>query len=628
MRVNLAYLATDQVHEESLGLALVARARIATVDRLSVILVTDIVGSTPLARAAGGRWPRILGRHRLLLEEASARHGGTMASDTGDGLIIVFPSLTSAVVAAVECQRGLTIEPWPEGLEVQVRMAIHRGAVGQSQGRFVGVGLHEGARLAAMAGAGQVLVSGDSIEGLPAGVDAVDLGNHLVRDFPTPVRLWLLEAPGLARMGPVDVADPSRTSERLVGRSEAILALRDLLTVHRIVTIVGPGGSGKTTLGLAVAMTHPGEVDAVDVATVPPELVATAVFDAVAMRRLGAAAPADVATLIGHRRLLLVIDNAERRLEPVARLVEGLVRACPNVTVLVTSREPLGLAAEWPWPLPLLKLPDAVELFVRRARRVRPVFAPSPPDRRVVEEICEQVGRLPLAIELAASRTRSLGLGDIAARLANQMGLLVSTERGGPARHRSMEAAIRWSTDLLSLRESTLLGLLACFADGASLAGLQAAAGDTSDVDLIDDLDDLIAKSLVEASGFGGRQLRYRLLEPVRQFALARLGDDEERAARDRLAGWVLELARRIAPDPATLTPRWRDTLDAEQGNIAQSVTHLIDRGNTSGALLVVGAFGYYWLARGSRRGLLLTDEALQAAVWDRTAPRSSLQPS
>jgi class 3 adenylate cyclase/tetratricopeptide (TPR) repeat protein len=356
------------------------------------VLFTDIVGSTPLAEAAGDDYPRLLVRHRDLLEAAVRRHEGAMAAREGDGCLATFASPSSAVAAAVAGQRALGAEPWPDGLAVRVRMVVHHGDVIDLAGEPVGLALHHAARMLSCAGAGDVIVSSDAAPLVtPAdGVELVDAGTHRLRDLPRPVQLRVA-ADGLP---PPDPASPSVPVDVLIGRDREVAEVCAALAGHRLVTITGPGGSGKTRLAQAVAeqwrASGPESPCWVDLAGLSdPTLVPAAALSAVTGERVDD--PLVVLTrVLGRRRALVVLDNCEHVAAGVVPVVEAVNRGCPGVRLLATSRARLGCAGEAERQLAPLAVPDdaalvsddpavlagypGVELFAVRARNARPGF--------------------------------------------------------------------------------------------------------------------------------------------------------------------------------------------------------------------------------------------------------------
>jgi predicted ATPase/class 3 adenylate cyclase/tetratricopeptide (TPR) repeat protein len=586
------------------------------------ILLTDMVGSTRVARALGEDWPVLLARHFGVLSAAAHECNGVVASNTGDGLLMLFPTIGEAVRAAVVGQRRLAGEPWSQSASAEARMAIHRGVAVQTAIGYVGVGLHEAARLTALATGGQVLVSGPrpTAEELPDGVGIADLGFHAVRDFASPVELFAVVADGLRPIRRPSGGKDVTLDEPLIGRSKDISAVAGLIDESPLVTLVGPAGVGKTTLAMAVASQRVGEVVAVDLATVTasamPGVLADAIGALAGLDALGA-----ISGQIGERRLLLLLDNAEHVLDVLSGLVVRLRRDCPNLTILVTSREPLRVSGEALWTTSPLALEDAVALFVQRGRRVQRASADMSADAPSMKRVCEKLGGLPLAIELAAARTRSMSVADLEAHLHNQMRLLALSDRQHPSRYQTMRAAIESSVELLEAGERQLLGRLSMFADGAPLAGILQVASDRLDHEVIDDLDELVTKSLVEISALDGRPLRYRMLEPIRQFAAELLTPEERQASRAAAAQWIVELTRDGRVGQSTDTTMWRHVLDAERVNIAQAVSHLIDTSDVTGALRIVGSLGFYWFSRGSAQGIELTQAALSAMTGDEPAP-------
>jgi len=423
-----------------------------------------------------------------------------------------------------------------------------------------------------------------------------------------------------------------------VGRDTEVAEVGKLLDDGRLVTLVGPGGSGKTRLavesGSRLADRMPDGVWMVELAGVsdPGDLASTVL--AVLAKDwplLGSAMPAarpGAGTMpaardatdrllyqLRSRRLLLILDNCEHLVDGAAKLADAVLAGCPGVQVLATSREALGLTGEALYPVPPLALPaagasldevapcSAVRLFVDRASAVRPGFAVDPTNAADVIEVCQRLDGLPLAIELAAARMRSLTVGQIAARLDDRFRLLDSGNRAALPRHRTLRAVVEWSWDLLTEQEAVLARRLAVFAGGATLPAIERVCGPLAG-DVLDVLAALVDKSLVEAvdtaSGVGG-EVRYRMLETIRAYALERLADSGELdAVRDAHAAYHLELAERAEPrlrGPDQLP--WLERLTEEHDNISGALRHAIDRGEADQAVRFVAALGWFWSLRG-----------------------------
>jgi predicted ATPase/tetratricopeptide (TPR) repeat protein len=568
------------------------RARVSVLGDAGVLL-TDIEGSTSLLRSLGDQYTDVLLRHNELLREAVTDHDGMEVGSEGDSMAAVFPSGPHAAVrAAVAAQRALGTEPWPGDRPVRVRMGVHLGAAELIDNSAVGLAIHESARIRNTAHGGQIVLSDDAARAvridLAPDVELIDLGRHEVRDLVGRQRLWQVVGPELLTGFPplrAIVRRPTpRSNTAFVGRVAELYELLDAIDQPGLVTIVGAGGTGKTRLAYEVG----DRVDTIDdimvlelAAIDRGELVAPALSDAVGSE--------DPATAIGERRALLIVDNCEPVIDAVAAVVAGLVQRCPRLTVLATSRVPLELSGEKVWRTPTLTPTDAGALFTHRAQLAAPGV---PLDTAAVEQVCARLDGIPLAIELAAARLRSLPIDDLPGRLDRQMELLTGGPRDRP-RHRTMRSTLDWSIEQLDDDEVAVLRRASVFRGGFTPEAAGAVLALPSPVDVDSALDALVTQSLIEFSPAAGR---YGLLEPVRQYVGPLLEDaDESELVGEAHARWVLRLVR-----PATLglvadLRTWTARLDAEGANIDRAITFALDHGLDELALRMVGHLGYYW---------------------------------
>jgi predicted ATPase len=553
------------------------------------ILMTDLEGSTAHLRALGDDYAAVLGQHHTIVRGALEKEDGLEVGSEGDSFAAVFPGTAGALRAAVAIQRGFKEADWPDA-PWRVRIAIHAGPVGMTEAGAVGMSLHEAARIRAVVHGGQVVMSDAARhaidEPVPAEIALSDLGLHTVRDFDAPVRLHQVRAPGLTAefpplrtMSSRDVPVP-RTP--FIGRTDELAELLDALGRGRLVTIAGPGGSGKTRLAFETA--RRAEFESVAVAelagTRDPSQVAAEVA-----RVVGARLPDDIASAIGQRDLLLVIDNCEHVLPAIGTLASRLLDACDGLVVLATSREPLGLAGETVWLAPQLQPDDAVTLFRARA-------AGSAEDDELVRAACERLARMPLAIELAAARVRSVPLDDLVARLDDQLRLLTAGTRDIP-RQQTMRATLDWSHDLLTPTEQTVFRRLGVFAGGFTLEAAEAVAARPSDVDVLDALDGLVLKSLVDLPP---ETRRYSMLEPVRQYAIERLHEaGEEEVVGERHAIWASHAAAEGGRKVFTAEQRrWTAVLRAERENFGAAIRWAVDHGRPPIAIDLLTALAWF----------------------------------
>ena len=433
-------------------------------------LFTDIEGSTRLLRAVGPvRYTELLARHGELIRAAIEAHGGTVVGTEGDALFAAFDRPRDGVAAAVDGQRALAAEPWPDGQHVWVRMGIHTAEATSTSEGYVGVGVHRAARISAAGHGGQILVSQATHDLLLD--DAfehgfVDLGEHRLKDLTESQRLFQLAADGLPeRFPPLRTLDARLTNlptqaTLLVGREREVAELVAQLRRSEVhcLTLTGPGGSGKTRLALAVAAEvaadYPNGVFFVPLAAVTDtSLVLAEVAQAIGVNE---SAGQDLGAFLAGKHLLLVVDNLEHLVEAASDLAR-LLAAAPRLKILATSRERLRVAAEQAYPVAPLGRSGAVALFIERARSVEPDFDPSPDEMQVIGAICIRLDGLPLAVELAAARVGSLPLGAILGRLEQPLKLLKGGQRDAPDRHQALERTLAWSYDLLGPDERRLV---------------------------------------------------------------------------------------------------------------------------------------------------------------------------
>lgn len=617
---------------------------------------TDIEGSTKHAHALGTqRWRDVLVAHAAVVREAALRHGGIEVRTEGDSFFLAFRSAGQAVAAAADAQRGLAQQAWPHGASVRVRIGMHTGENAvpgdtDSGADYVGYDVHRAARVAAAANGGQVLLSsatrtlvGDQ---LPQGVTLRDLGEHRMKDLPQPDRLWQLvidglpdepAAPRTLSAAPNNLA-PQLTS--FVGRRKELAEARALLERSRLLTLVGPGGTGKTRLSIEIAsQTMSGFADGVWVARLAPvsdpDLVPSTIANAMGLVVPPGRTPLDhVTDHLRERQALLVLDNFEQVVSAAGDVARILLE-CPRVKVIVTTRIALRIAGEQEYPVPPLALPDpadlrevaelaraeAVQLFVERARAARPDFGLTEENARAVVGLVAQVDGLPLAIELAAARVKVLPPQAILERLASGLGILQSSARDLPARQQTLRGAIAWSYDLLDDGLRRLFHRLSVFRGGAALEQIEEVCGPAGEVgrDIFDGVAELVDHSLLRRIESGGTA-RFAMLETIREYAYERLAESGEAAAVEvRHARAYLALAERQASE--LLGPKQKELLDrleTEQGNLRAALDicshpgcadaaacscgptqHAVDAERVEISLRLASALWRFWQMRG-----------------------------
>ena len=596
-------------------------------------LFSDIEGSTRLVQALGAGYPAVLERHQALLRAAFDEAGGVEVATEGDSFFVVFRSALAAVGAAAAAHRALAAEPWPaDAGGVRVRMGLHTGEAMLGGDNYVGLDVHRAARIGAAAHGGQVLIS-DMTRGLVAGslsadLSLRDLGEHRLKDLDQPERLFQLAVSGLTQEFP-----PPRTLETptnlpaqvtdFIGRRREVQDVAELVGHSRLLTLTGPGGTGKTRLALQVASQlrweFTGGVFFADLSLLTdPALIPTTIAAALGVREQpDRPLLASLQAHLRDRRLLLVLDNFEQ-LQAGAPLVAQLLEAAPDLVVLVTSREVLHLRGEQEYPVPPLGLPDAaslsnldaltqydaVALFIRRAQAVRPDFEIDNRSAPAVAGICARLDGLPLAIELAAARVKLLDPEAILRRLEGSLSLLTSTSRDLTERQRTLRGAIDWSHDLLDPTERILFRRLGIFVGGCSIERAQEICdGDGRlGIDMLDGLTSLTDKSLLRRLSSVDGEPRVGMLETVREYALERLtGSPDWEVVRHRhqdlFAALALQSAGEImGPDQKV----WADRLESERDNLRAALQRLADDGLTERALDMGAALWRFWQQRGN----------------------------
>ena len=531
-------------------------------------LVTDIEGSTRLLHELGDGYAEVLAEHRRLLRQAFGRHGGVEVDTQGDAFFVAFQRATDAVEAASTAQRELAATP------LRVRMGVHTGEPLVSEEGYVGVDVHRAARVMSAGHGGQVLVSEPTRRLLGDAFELTDLGEHRLKDLTAPQRLYQL---GREQFPPLRTLHQSNLPVQptpLVGRRSELDELKELVRGSPLVTLTGPGGSGKTRVALQVAAEvvddFPHGVWWVPLAAVrDPEQVLSAIAGAIGADEL-------VAHLRGQRALLL-LDNFEQVVEAAPALAE-LLREAPGVALLVTSREPLRLAGEQQYEIEPLPGDDAVELFVSRARLLQRGFEPD----EHVREICDRLDGLPLAVELAAARVRLLEPAALLARLEQRLDLLANRARDAPERQRTLTATIAWSYDLLEPDEQALFGRLAVFAGGWTLDAAEHVCGAE-----LDTLQSLVDKSLVRAGEAG----RFFMLETIREFATAHLDD----GTRRRHAEYFLGLAQSANLAADAEGPQRNELALKDQQNLRAALAWALAASDIELMLELVVALENFW---------------------------------
>jgi predicted ATPase/class 3 adenylate cyclase len=632
-------------------------------------MFTDIEGSTKLANDLGDdRWPAVLGRHRQLIRAAIAEAGGHEEKTEGDGFLAVFGRAAGAVAAATSAQRALAAEPWPDDATIRVRMGVHTGDGRlDADGEYVGADIHRAARVAAAGHGGQVLLSATTSalvgDELPDGVSIRSLGEHRLRDL-RPERICQLVIDGIAtEFPPIRSLDrrPNNLPTQLtsfVGREAELAEASRLLSTTRLLTLTGPGGTGKTRLSLQLAASVSDQFeDGVWFVALEPvrdqHLVASRIGEALGLVETAARSARDLlAEWVAGRHALFVLDNFEQVIE-AGPIVADLLRAGERLSIIVTSRAPLHVSGEQEYPVPGLPVPrdllalseleklnlpagerdlapaaisqyEAVRLFIARAVAVRPDFAVTNENAPAVAGICARLHGMPLAIELAAARIKLLSPDAILGRLEHQLGGLGAGSRDLPERQQTLRGAIAWSHDLLSEGERRLLARLAVFVGGCNLEVADAVCGPSDEIglDILDGLMALADQSLVRVEEIDG-ETRFRQLDTIREFAhekLAASGEQVEIERRHTAA--FLALAETAAPLLSGADQRrWLGKLERDHDNIRAVLDRAVAAPEPAVAARLGFAMWRYWQKRGHLREAARRLESIASQPWSRDDP-------
>ena len=519
------------------------------------LLFTDIEGSTRLLQQVGEYYTDLLEECRQLLRASFQQWNGNVVDTQGDAFFVAFARATDAVSAAVAAQHALASHLWPEGVVVRVRMGIHTGEPMLSAENYIGLDVHHAARIMSAGHGGQVLLSQTTRElvehGLSDDVSLRDLGAHRLKDLQHPSHLFQLVIGGLpADFPPLKTLDTHPNNlpvqlTSLIGREQEIATVQRLLSREdvRLLTLTGPGGTGKTRLGLQVAAELSDRladgVFFVNLAPISdPALVVPTIAQTLEVKETGNQSLLDLLKVsLRDKHLLLLLDNFEQVISAASQ-VTNLLAACPKLKIVVTSRAVLHVRGEQEYAVPPLALPDpkrlpdlvalaqyeAVALFIQRAQAVKPEFQVTNANAPAVAEICTRLDGLPLAIELAAARSKVLPPQALLARLRQRLAVLTSEARDVPARQQTLRSTIEWSYQLLDAEEQRLFRQLCIFVGGCTLQAAEAVCVTPGDGDttrsVLDGVSSLIDKSLLRQSEQEGEEPRLVMLETIREYGL------------------------------------------------------------------------------------------------------------
>jgi predicted ATPase/class 3 adenylate cyclase len=587
-------------------------------------LFTDVEGSTKLWETDSDAMAASLQLHDQIMREEVEARGGHVFSTAGDAFAVAFGSDLDAVSAATAVQLRLLTADWP-GPAIRVRMGIHTGTAEERGGDYFGPVLNRAARIMSAGHGGQILLSSVTARSeLETPVELHDLGTHHLKDLAEPEHVFEIRHSGLPVVDrPIKTVDVRRHNlpdylTSFVGRRRQLDELASLVSANRLVSLTGVGGTGKTRLAVETARRavseRPDGAWLVELAPVTnPHFIMSTIADTWGLRAGEGASIEDVVMrYLWSRDLVLIIDNCEHLLDGAAAAIKQLLDACPTLRVIATSRESLGIRGEAVLRVPSLGLADAthtledseaVHLFLDRAKAVRPDFEPSGEEMAAIGRICTRIDGIPLGIELAAARLRSMSAPELARRLEDSFRILSGSAKAALPRQRTLAATIDWSYDLLKPPEQAMFRRLSVFTGGLDFEAAEAVCvGDeVEDWEVLDHLDSLVDKSLIIPLEDGEGGTRYRMLEPVRQYAQERLSDTTEpirfRAAHARhFAGFVDQTTPGVRTAAITATMR---RIDRDYDNIRAALATLLEAGGIDAYLDMAFDLFSYWMHKG-----------------------------
>ncbi|MFY9615612.1 MAG: adenylate/guanylate cyclase domain-containing protein [Candidatus Dormiibacterota bacterium] len=609
------------------------------------LLLSDVEGSTRMWERSPMAMQQALARHDQIVAGTVEEHGGTLVKTRGEGdsTFSVFTDANEAVAAALDLQRRMHEEDWPSQATIRIRVAVHTGQAERRTDDYYGPTVNRCARIRAAAHGGQLVLSRSTYDlvssTLPEEASTHDLGRHRLKDLAVPEQIFQICHPGIPDDFPplrtLDYANGNLPLQltSFVGRQSELDELKSLMADARLVTLVGSGGAGKSRLSVQLARELMDDfsegVWLVELAPISDaSLVTQAVAQVLGLRdelppmAAGTTSAIDALSIrrlidhLGKSQMLFVLDNCEHLIAPSAQLCAGILGACPGITILATSREPLGVPGEVVWRVPPMSAPaldndlsleelaryEAIRLFVDRAKLNNRDFELVAGDAPAVVEICNRLDGMPLAIELAAARVASLTPSQIAERLRTQFRILSGGARTLPTRQQTLQAAIDWSYELLTEQEQMLFRRLSVFVSGFTVEAAEQVCADEAleDWEVLDVLSRLVDKSLVVPPTMDAHS-RYRMLETIRQFGAEELHKSgEEPPTRQRHCDFFLELATTAEPELTRPDQaQWMDDLEREHDNLRAALDYSATAEDATLGLRLVGALWRFWYVRG-----------------------------
>ena len=616
-------------------------------------LFTDIEGSTKLWEKYPDGMKSALVRHDEILRAAIEAHGGYVFKTVGDAFCAAFGTAPDALEATLEAQRALSTEEWGETGPLKVRASLHTGAAEERDGDYYGPPVNRVARLLSAGHGGQVILSQPTYDlvrdELPEGVSLSDMGEHRLKDLARPEQVFQVVFPDLAAdFAPLKTLDtrPNNLPVQptpFIGREKELEAVSRLLAQEdvRLLTLIGPGGTGKTRLGLQIAADLIEDFEEgvffVSLDSISdPDLVSSTIAHTLGLQEIGGQSIVEsTKNYLRDKEILLLLDNFEQ-VVPAAPFVSDLLAACSKLKVLVTSREVLHLSGEQSFPVPPLTLPEgkaqdssgedfvatltqyeAVRLFIERARSVKPDFEVTSENAPAVAEICHRLDGLPLAIELAIARIRLLTPQKMLERLVNKLPLLTKGARDLPERQQTLQGAIAWSHDLLEESEKVLFRRLSVFSGGCSLEAAEEVCNTEADleIDVLDGIGSLVDKSLLRQEEVEG-EARFVMLGTVREYGLERMSESgEEEALRRYHANFFLSLTEEEELRKLDEVVRL-DRMEVENNNIRAMLEWTLESGEVEEGLRSAVVLIEFWTGRGYiSEGLEWLEKLLAASL-------------